>query len=691
MGTDNVTLYAVWTVISDTITINPGESYEFFNNDTIQHTILANGNSTYNRIFDYAVYNQDGTAYSKEMSTTTGTINIPAGGRIVVTVLSTSNAVDFGGYNEFFTGQSSTDPALYKVRVNPGQSHEFFSSAAVVLSFLANGNSTYNRIFDYAVYNQDGTAYSKEMSTTTGKINIPAGGRIVVTVLSTSNAMDFGGYNEFFTGQSSTDPALYKVRVNPGQSHEFFSSAAVVLSFLANGNSTYNRIFDYAVYNQDGTAYSKEMSTTTGTISVPAGCRIVVTVLSTSNAVDFGGYNEFFTGQSSTDPALYKVRVNPGQSHEFFSSAAVVLSFLANGNSTYNRIFDYAVYNQDGTAYSNEISSTTGKINIPAGGRIVVTVLSTSNAMDFGGYYEFFTGQSTSIPACTTMYVMPGDAYEYVNITSGRCTLLLNGEYEFLKQGATIATSNMGSLINSLITVDAGDKIIIRNAGNTASEVRFNSGVFTTSSFEMQMLFASRVIDSYYSGTNPNYSEFYGSYDSTNVSNVTVDVVLGPDIIGQEDYLSLPAGSFVIVGFSNPVVDIPGSNEIFIKETGNYGDNAEVWISEDNSNFVLLGQAYSGGITSFDLGNINFEKPVAAIKIVGLDMGSDPTSTKGFDLCSVMSIRSDSVVMPAITGIIAADTGNNVGLGNGDTITIIFDVATNRSCGGYKGGCRQPG
>jgi uncharacterized repeat protein (TIGR01451 family) len=44
----------------------------------------------------------------------------------------------------------------------------------------------------------------------------------------------------------------------------------------------------------------------------------------------------------------------------------------------------------------------------------------------------------------------------------------------------------------------------------------------------------------------------------------------------------------------------------------------------------------------------------------------------------------DTLIAPAITGITAADTGGNVGLGNGDTIVITFNVATNQPSVSYK-------
>lgn len=113
---------------------------------------------------------------------------------------------------------------------------------------------------------------------------------------------------------------------------------------------------------------------------------------------------------------------------------------------------------------------------------------------------------------------------------------------------------------------------------------------------------------------------------------VPLSVVLGSDTAGSETFLSLPTGSSITVGFIDETVINGVGNDIFIREIGASGERAEVYVSKDNVNFVLLGIANDSVTTSFDLASIGFTDPVTAIRIVGLDsLGGSP----GFDVVNI--------------------------------------------------------
>lgn len=145
-------------------------------------------------------------------------------------------------------------------------------------------------------------------------------------------------------------------------------------------------------------------------------------------------------------------------------------------------------------------------------------------------------------------------------------------------------------------------------------------------------LYADILIDNYYSYANPNFDGFYGGSISTFPIKLSPEVVLG----NNNKFISLPKGSYVVVGFkNNTIIDADNQDDIFITEFGKSGEKAEVYISDNAENFKLLGIAYDMGITSFDIADIDFDKPVTAIKIVGLDsFGGSP----GFDVVSVSGL-----------------------------------------------------
>ncbi|ELS01946.1 RHS repeat-associated core domain protein [Xenococcus sp. PCC 7305] len=150
--------------------------------------------------------------------------------------------------------------------------------------------------------------------------------------------------------------------------------------------------------------------------------------------------------------------------------------------------------------------------------------------------------------------------------------------------------------------------------------------------------FADVVLEFFDSGVGPIPGP-YGSPPGTTRFNIPVstDVVLGPpfrprtDLSG--DFLSLPTGTFITVGFTDEVViDGPG-DDIFIESLfDSAGEFAEISVSADGNEFVVLETIGQGGSQGVDLADINFTEPVVAVRIEGLDnRGSAP----GYDLVSV--------------------------------------------------------
>ncbi|WP_242034769.1 Ig-like domain-containing protein [Microcystis flos-aquae] len=171
--------------------------------------------------------------------------------------------------------------------------------------------------------------------------------------------------------------------------------------------------------------------------------------------------------------------------------------------------------------------------------------------------------------------------------------------------------------------------------------------------------FADVILDYFNSGAG-TFNEPYGAdNDGNGPVLVSVDIILGSDTLGA---LSLPTGSYVTVGFTDEIIiDKPG-NDIFIPEIGFAGEQAEVYVSSNLEDFVLLGIGDGGTTSIFDLASINFNQPVRAIKIVGLDNnGLSP----GFDVINVQGLPG-SIASPDFytVKLKAGETVSNINFGN---------------------------
>jgi Ca2+-binding RTX toxin-like protein len=166
--------------------------------------------------------------------------------------------------------------------------------------------------------------------------------------------------------------------------------------------------------------------------------------------------------------------------------------------------------------------------------------------------------------------------------------------------------------------------------------------------------FADVVLEYFSAGNAPRgLTEPYGSNGgdpapedrlspSYTVEAVSPNVVLGAPppspVVSRNplvDWLALPQGSYVTVGFRDEtVIDSPG-DDIFIRSfdaEDSANERADVYISSNGTDFVFLGRINENGLQSLDLADIGFTDPVRAVRIVGVDnRGTSP----GFDLISV--------------------------------------------------------
>jgi hypothetical protein len=143
--------------------------------------------------------------------------------------------------------------------------------------------------------------------------------------------------------------------------------------------------------------------------------------------------------------------------------------------------------------------------------------------------------------------------------------------------------------------------------------------------------YADTVIDFFDSGAGPLAGPYGGIFPGAFPVSVSTSVVLGAPGVGSEDFLSLPRGSYVTVGFTDETVLDGVGNDIFIGEVGASGETASVFVSSDFINFTFLGTALDSSITAFDLNSIGFIGAVRAVRIVGLDnFGASPGFDVGF-------------------------------------------------------------
>lgn len=179
--------------------------------------------------------------------------------------------------------------------------------------------------------------------------------------------------------------------------------------------------------------------------------------------------------------------------------------------------------------------------------------------------------------------------------------------------------------------------------------------------------YADVVLDYFDSGAGPLAGPYGGEFPGGIGFPVPVstDVVLGDDPNPNINFLSLPTGSYVVVGFLDELVFDGVGDDIFIEEIGGNGERADIFVSSLLStsflDFTYLGTAIDNALTGFDLASIGFTDTVKSVWITGLDNGG---ASPGFDVVNVQglpqsiipdpdAVPTPAAVLPVLGGLFA--------------------------------------
>ncbi|WP_432774745.1 hypothetical protein AAFJ72_16245 [Brevibacillus gelatini] len=386
--------------------LDKGNSYIISNMGTISDEFLQNSGTTA-RKYEYVAYKADGSIVGQD-TVIAEKLLVPSRGKVLVTTVS-ERPITFWGYYDLFVGEDGTGPKSKEIIIYNGESYVFKNRASATKELRHDGqHENSGKYFDFAAYNRDGSGY-KQVLNTREVPSIPGGGRVVVTVLSPS-PVTFQ-YDNDIDVEPSRNPALLKQYVNPAASYAFKNIGAT--NEMMQNSVVYPDKFDYIIYQENGTIVIQGSSSTAKPTIPPKG-KMVVTNTSGSPQLFWGYYDFFMADDLTNPPSKGKQVVRQGESYVFINKATISKIVTNNGSSTSNdKLFDYAVYKQNGAGESSNINSTDTPL-IPVGGRMVVTVVSES-PVTFT-YDEEIEVRPSATPALVKKTLRKDKSYLFTNI-----------------------------------------------------------------------------------------------------------------------------------------------------------------------------------------------------------------------------------------------------------------------------------
>lgn len=370
--------------------VRQGENYVFINKATTSKVVKNNGSSTsMDKLFDYAVYRQNGSGESSNISSV-DTPTIPVGGRMVVTVVSEA-PVTFTFDKEIEVKPAST-PALVKKTLRNKDKSYLFTNIGNSDEKLQT-DAWMGRNYDFILYKSDGSV-DKRQSNTVEKPLVPKGQRIAV-IGNSDSVINFWGHYELFTVKDNDLSG--KKTVYPWESYVFINNGTAPKQLPNNASLADDRFFDLAVYNKNGTGYTQKMRAVEAPY-VPSGGQAVVSVIS-NNPVTFTYDNDFIV-EESRSPALLRSTVSNGNSYSFLNIGTTSAAIKTDIGTS--KKFEYTIFKADGSVLKKGIGTTEEPL-VPAGGKLIVTNISTED-VTFGGFYKLFTGMIPEPEADSTIY-----------------------------------------------------------------------------------------------------------------------------------------------------------------------------------------------------------------------------------------------------------------------------------------------
>ncbi|WP_458461502.1 hypothetical protein, partial [Paenibacillus sp.] len=396
------------------VTLKQGESVTLWNNSTDREYLDSDASTSQGRIFDYVTYYPDGTERSTRKATAVEPI-VYYGNKAVVTGAS-AQPVTIGAIYTIFDVEDRPNEALSKITVSPGQSVKFHNGGSLSNPIRSNAKSV-GALYDVVVYKADGRAHSDKFNNNGSLATIPAGGEAIVTV--GGSAPVLFEYTDDFSVVDSQEPAYLRVTLNKGESYAFTNTSSDSERLRNDASSSAGRVYDYTIYNVDGTESSSRTATAIEAY-VLGGKKVVVTNIS-DQPITYGGIYRVFRGQDDQVPSPEsEITVKQGQSAVFTnpSSEPAQLERIA-GNTS---VVDYTVYDTTNKALYFVEGKSHATWEIPAGATLVVTVVSSEPVTI--QYAVPVTAISSQEPALIKRDLAPNNTLLFSNTSSYAAVLL---------------------------------------------------------------------------------------------------------------------------------------------------------------------------------------------------------------------------------------------------------------------------
>jgi len=444
---------------------------------------------------------------------------------------------------------------------------------------------------------------------------------------------------------SSVQAETISISLMSNQSIEFTNYSGSSFKVTSTG------YYDYVIYDMQ-TGAPDYANNRYSSLTVNSGKRVIITNPN-SSSITISSSSTAFNPVITQDAALYKFTLEAGKSYEFTNTSATDDRDITNNNVS----FDYVKKTASGSvSWGND--KTYVPIYISAGGTTKVT----ANA-DISCWYprELFVQDVSYVEIEeTALYeftLEAGKTYEFVNTTSSTINITNSSSssganrYDYFRFDQNSNLSTGKSVYGSILIYTGGRTVVYVPGTNNIygwyPRDIFEAYVTFNETEKLDLVYPTDIVHSFYqNGVNTHFDNFYGGYANNSSYSEISDLslfLLGQDSDGS--FVSLPRGSYTVLGFKQPIVNKQGIFDLFIKGSGAAYEEAEVFVSSVDGVLHYLGTVTENKeIMSLELDDADIAQPIIAVMIIGMDEGG---ACPGFDVTEVSGFTNPDVQISA--------------------------------------------
>ena len=551
----------------ETIYLKQGETYSFTN--------VGEGTSNveYDKNSDYVIYDADGSVYKNKASSSSGTVRIPSGGKLLITAADSYVNITYD--NNAVSSQKEEVRAFEKIVLSESPVYSFKNISDEKRTLYTYGKASGERI-PYVLYDAYGNLAEYDTTKDWSSMDIQAGYTLKLKGTAVKRTLKTAFMSNSFEVKKEYVPFFVTTYFEEGESYSFKNISDSKSTLFSSGGDR-----DWRLFDANGNIVEETIAGEWGSggyvkKEIPAGYTIELTL---THGIEVNTLNGVFSIEKKEIPPVKWVRIFPGNTYSFTNKDNVTHNLVECDTGANDMYKDSVIYDKSGNVVAQEIKQRWETKAIAPGQTIKITTRYRTS--EIGIFTDQFDCKHKENPAYIRSILRSGDKYSFKNISNNELPMFSDayGKYEIYDASGNLVASEDEVSING-VSIKSGETMYVTAGGDGEYSVPWEDFLVEKISSPEESNCIDLECGKTYKITNNGTSRYTLS---TYENEITYDYALyysngKLDIFGTNTgTLSISAGSYAIVSFHGNT-SVYNSDTIVIEEVE--GPPVDKWALE---------------------------------------------------------------------------------------------------------------